>query len=469
MKKTLLLAAMLIMGLSMMAQETTSSHFTPKQILEQVTAANQAARGNFRLVLDSVTYLSEWQNFTDVYEYDWKGRKTSQTTNGEHRFVLTYNDNDLLISQESYFYEEAINEWLFEDIFNYTYDDNNNLILFDYNAMRNGEVAPIERCVYTYDEQNRVTSWIDYHNSSNESEPDFQPSMKDEFAYHDNVVETYYYFTDPWSHAWVPSGWLTEEFRDDGNYISSITRNWDNNLNEYVNSNMVVHEYNPDGSIAVITSSNWETNSNAWVVMNRLTTKFNDQNQLTQAFIDDRSWETGELLPTRVYEYEYDGSGNRYLRKEYSYDNNGELILDRTYECNFDESVDATKIMGCKEVYFDYISMGFASDSDIDYDIYSKWDMYTETDYTRGITTVAHAYYSAASSVDDNGAVYYSHIYGTEGKVVINNDKAVAVSIYDLTGRQVAVRPSTITCEINLTAGIYVVKAGDAVVKVVVR
>ena len=78
-------------------------------------------------------------------------------------------------------------------------------------------------------------------------------------------------------------------------------------------------------------------------------------------------------------------------------------------------------------------------------------------------------HYSAVTGVDENGNDIVAKIYGTEGKIVVSSESPVAVSVYDMTGRQVAVRANVSDCEISLTAGIYVVRAGDAAMKVVVR
>ena len=71
--------------------------------------------------------------------------------------------------------------------------------------------------------------------------------------------------------------------------------------------------------------------------------------------------------------------------------------------------------------------------------------------------------------MDENGEEIRIHVAGLDGKVSIKSDEPVDVNIYDMAGRNVANRSQVSESEINLTAGIYVVKAGDAAIKVVVR
>ena len=71
--------------------------------------------------------------------------------------------------------------------------------------------------------------------------------------------------------------------------------------------------------------------------------------------------------------------------------------------------------------------------------------------------------------MNENGEEIRVQVAGLNGKVSIKSDEPVDVNIYDMAGRNVANRSLVSECEISLTAGIYVVKAGDAAIKVVVR
>ena len=469
MKKTLLLAALFIAGFSLMAQEPKSAKLTPKQILEQVSAANYQTRDNFRLVLDSIKFTSDWDNHTETYEYDWKGRNIITDTYsewGNDRLISSYNDNELLATVEHHYADAGSNEWTHGATEIYTYDENNNLILFEYNALNLGQWGITDRYEYTYDEQNRLVSTITWWFNFFCEEPSLELSSKEEISYDDNIVTINSFFYDTEVSAWLSGGRIIYTYNEEGQLVEELQLGYDHDNNVFLNSGLNITEYNEDGSIAAINYNLWVDDN--WWTSSNLEAEYNEQGQMVKVYSND-AYTTGTLQPYLYYEFEYDEKGNRTLSKDYYYNEEGVLTQSSFHECSFDTAEDSDKIMGCNNAFLNNLSGYFTNAADLDFNIYSKWDMFTSFEYEYNSSTIIQAFYSAASTIDENGLVSYSHIYGTEGKVVINNDTPVAISIYDLTGRQVAIRPITNTCEINLTPGIYVVKAGEAAIKVVVR
>ena len=168
-------------------------------------------------------------------------------------------------------------------------------------------------------------------------------------------------------------------------------------------------------------------------------------------------------------EYEYDEVGNRSLSKNFYYEE-GELIQSSFNECIYDLSASSDEIMGCNDAWNKVLSGYFATAFDIAVAVMgNRWTQFNRFEMSDNTSTTIDVYYSETTGVDENGEEIRIHVAGLDGKVSIKSDEPVDVNIYDMAGRNVANRSQVSECEINLTAGIYVVKAGDAAIKVVVR
>lgn len=180
-------------------------------------------------------------------------------------------------------------------------------------------------------------------------------------------------------------------------------------------------------------------------------------------------YQTGELTPYLHDEYEYDAAGNRNVVKNFYYEN-GELIESSINECEYDITIDSDEIMGCQAAWNSIASGFFTCAADpIGTQINNKWTKLSRHELTDDLYTIVDTYYSAASGVNEDGEEVRIHVAGLDGRLFVRCDEPSELSVFDVSGRVVAIRSNVSECEISLNAGMYIVKAGKAAVKVVVR
>ena len=77
-------------------------------------------------------------------------------------------------------------------------------------------------------------------------------------------------------------------------------------------------------------------------------------------------------------------------------------------------------------------------------------------------------YYSDYYDVDENESASLK-VFSSEGTLTVENDTVADIQVFDMLGRLVAQQNQVAQCKFNLKPGVYVVKAGNASVKVVVK
>ena len=181
-------------------------------------------------------------------------------------------------------------------------------------------------------------------------------------------------------------------------------------------------------------------------------------------------YQTGELTPYLHDEYGYDEAGNRSVVNNFYYEE-GELLQSSFNECIYDLTASSDEIMGCQDVWNGVLSGYFtnAADPITGIQMANKWTQYNRFEYYDNSSTTIDVYYSATTGVNEDGEEIRIQAAGLDGKVFVRCDKPVEASIFDTAGRKVATRSQVSECEISLKAGLYIVKAGDAAIKVVVR
>lgn len=258
MKKILLFAAFLGIASAMVAQNIEKCDFTAKDALEKVQTNNRAT-GSFTEVLDSIVYTSEWNNYTESYQYDWQGRILVKTTCSEWENIRLVNayEGDLLMTIEHLTRGIGLTEWEHTATEIYTYDENDNLILFEYNALNFEEWMITDRYEYTYDEQNRLktsqTWWYDFYGVY--GEPQLVPGSKEEYAYTETTVtlDMYSYFME--DGEWHPSSRSVNTISEYGGYSETVQMLWNEESQDYVNDYKNSYSYDADGNITAVTNS----------------------------------------------------------------------------------------------------------------------------------------------------------------------------------------------------------------------
>ncbi len=470
MKKVLLFAALLGMGSAIMAQTPNKCDLTVKQALEKAQTINQQNRSEnvFTESLDSIVYMSEWTNYSESYQYDWEGRNLVTTTYsewGDDRLVSAY-ENGLISTIEHHSKDVNGTEWEHHATEIYKYDENGNLILFEYNALNFGEWGITDRYEYTYDEQGRLSTyqswWYDFFGEV----PQLIPNNREEYAYDGNVITIEIYGYDMETEEWYPTARDVNTYNEDGDCSESLQMSWDETAQDWKNEAKNVHGYDAEGHVTTITYSNWEEGE--WVVTSQTTAEY-ENGKLVSTTTSD-IYQTGELTPYLHDEYEYDEAGNRTLTTNFYYEN-GEMLQSSFNECIYDLGTDSDEIMGCKDVWNSLLSGYFttAVDPTSGIQMNHKWTQFNRFEYYDSSSTTIDVYYSATTGVNENGEEIRVQVAGLDGRVSIKSDEPVEVSIYDIAGRNVANRNQVSECEISLHAGLYIVKAGNAAIKVVVR
>ena len=468
MKRILLFAAFLGIASAMTAQNIEKCDFTAKDALEKVQTNNRAT-GSFTEVLDSIVYTSEWNNYTESYQYDWQGRILVKTTCSEwenERLVNAY-EGDLLKTIEHLSRGIGLTEWEHSATEIYTYDENDNLVLFEYNAFNFDEWMITDRYEYTYDEQNRLktsqTWWYDFYGVY--GEPQLVPGSREEYTYTETTVtiDMYSYFME--DEEWHPSSRIVNTISEYGGYSETVQMLWSDESQDYVNDYKNSYSYDAAGNITAVTNSRWENGE--WNVESQMTAEYEDG--LLVATTNSDIYTTGSLSPYLHDEYEYDAAGNRNVVKNFYYEN-GELIQSSINECEYDMTIDADEIMGCQAAWNSVASGFFTCAADpAGIQINNKWTKLNRHELADDLYTIVDTYYSAASGVDEDGEEVRIHVAGLDGRLFVRCDEPSEISVFDVSGRVVAMRSNISECEISLNAGMYIVKAGKAAVKVVVR
>ena len=470
MKKVIFIAALLGMSATLMAQAPEKCNLTAKKALEKAQTINQQSRSEnvFTESLDSIVYMSEWNNYSESYEYDWNGNNLVTTTYsewGDDRLINAY-ENGHISTIEHLSKDSGTTDWEHHATEIYTYDENGNLILFEYNALNFGEWGITDRYEYTYDEQGRLlttqTWWFDFWGEV----PQLLPSNREEYSYEGNTItiDIYGYFME--TEDWYPTARNISTYNEDGDCCEDLQMSWDEVAQNWKNEAKNVHGYDAEGRVSTITYSNWEEGE--WLVTSQTVVEYEDGKLVSTTTSD--IYQTGELTPYLHDEYEYDEAGNRSAVNNFYYEE-GEMLQSSFNECIYDLTTNSDEIMGCIDTWNGLLSGYFtnAADPITGIQMANKWTQFNRFEYYDSSSTTIDVYYSATTGVNENGEEIRVQIAGLNGKVSIKSDEPVEVSIYDMTGRNVANRSQVGECEINLTAGIYVVKAGDAAIKVVVR
>ena len=468
MKKVLLIAALLGMGSALMAQAPQKCNLTAEKALEKAQKINQQSRSEntFTESLDSISYLEEGNDFFESYQYDLEGRNLVKTTfdsEGGLRLTSTY-ENDLIKTIEHHRAENGSTNWEHKATEIYTYDDNDNLILFEYNAFNFGEWGITDRYEYTYDEQNRILSDIGY--SYDLTIQEMVPSYKRLFYYTENTTatESYSYHED--LGGWYPSSKIIDTFLESGYICENLQLSWDDEAQDFLNDYRGRFEYDANNNIITTQYHRWVNGE--WILENKTTGEYDSDNHLIAAECQSVN-QAGELQPYLHYEYEYDSNGNRCIAKNYRFLDT-EYCLTDLIECIYDLTVNSEDIMGCIEQW-NSKNLGLFSNAldPSNIPMRNKWTLRTTYSIASGSTSIVTPFYSVTTGVDENGSDIRAKIYGTNGKIIVISEAMVDVSIYDMAGRNVATRSQVSECEISLKAGLYIVKAGDAAIKVVVR
>lgn len=385
--------------------EYNSNHW--KTILRYEYAYDVQGNMTLRLRQESDTYDS-WKNiYKEEFYYETNGNKTSY-------IYYTW-------STENHDWEEQARTV-------YTYDANNNLMVSE-----TTETDYAEKTEYTYDEADNLILSTTMRNIDGS----WEYKSKTEYEYDQNdsiILEAHYRGPSPdYGPDWRKYS-KAEYVRNEAGYITSEThaRGSSDSANTWIYEYRYLYEYDDYSQMISFTHLGWSNAANDFVNIEKDA-------------------------------YELDENGNAKGFYHYSFEDN-EWIVQERFENTFDLTEDASFILGLILIYNDlYINLPH-----LESPVHNKWlssqcydDPYDGEQY---ITL----YYSDYCNVNENESTSLK-AYSSNGTLTVENDAVADIQVFDMLGRLVAQQNQVARCQFHLKPGIYVVKAGGASVKAVVK
>ena len=348
---------------------------------------------------------------------DYEGGWISDSKN-EYEYDL----NDKMISDLCYDWDVYLQDWKLKRRTEFSYDANNNLIC----KMIYDDYYTYKR-EYAYNNANCLVSEIYMQLSENGDE--WQNKTKSEYVYDQNdslLLVTNYYGSGVEWHYYDK----TEYVRNETGYVTSkITAYSHDDIWSYLDC--FLYDYDGHDRLICMIHKIW--------------------NDLENGFVD---------YSKDVYEF--DIQGNIIYGAFYYYEDG--WIMDESFENTYDLTVDAANILGLSIVFYDL----FANTLPVEENpLQNKWlscRCYVED----GEENLLTLYYSDSYDVDENESSSLK-IYSSEGTLSVENDAVANIQVFDMQGRLVAQQNQVTQCRFNLKPGVYVVKAGNASVKTVVK
>ena len=299
------------------------------------------------------------------------------------------------------------------------------------------------------------------------------PSDKSEFKYDENgnlIREQHFKWEDE---NWIPYYNLENYIGATGLIDSVITSRFDS---AWHNESRRVYTYDGENITELLISrfnnEQWENNSKYEYV-------YNSDGQLTSETLRGKTtfeYEGDRVISQTNYSAGWGGGDMSFDGKtEFHYNSNGEMVSKTTsiynesewivrdeYANRFDSEKKAAEMMGC-EAYWNLNSSYFTSDLGESLPITYRWldakvvSSTADTQFT--------LYYSDMLDLEENTSEL--KVFTANGDLKVESPTPTDIVIFDLLGRSVAQKNQTTSFLIRLKPGLYVVKAGNATVKVV--
>lgn len=291
------------------------------------------------------------------------------------------------------------------------------------------------RSIYEYDDLCRLVLNVNYTNSADST--DWQESARVEYFYNANgLLDTVY--STSYNGFWNDTQRRIYTYDDQNQCVSILAQR---------------RGGGPFG--------------NSWRDSYKYEFEYLDGNLQSELYYAGGGWfGGGDLTLDSKVEYAFDANGNM-VAKTASVNNDGkDWIVRDVYENRFDLTVDASKVLGLERFWESIVEkgMGYASGSPMP--LKNRWLSCTiastnlDTDFT--------LYCSGFEAVGEQqqGSL---KAYAEQGRLLVESPSPITVFVYDLTGRLVVSQSMTTSCSFNLKPGLYLVKGGNQVAKVIVR
>ena len=442
MKKSIIIITALCMVLSMKAQQKDSPKF-------------------FRNTLERCLYEAEHP-------------ESLSNTNKAHRFTRDFTARmDSVVGSNDFDWTQ----WKSE----YTYTDEGLWNTEIYSVLENNQWQPSDKSEFSYDENGNLTrevhfkwddeTWTPYYNLQN---------YLGATGLTDSVVTSRF-----------DSVWRNESRRVytyDGENITELLISRFNN-DQWENNSKYEYVYNSDGQLtsetySTIRNGQWRLSSkdslfyengrctelliymrsmwggNGWILRSKTTFEY-DGDRISQQTSYSAGWGGGDMSFDGKTEFHYDSDGEL-VSKTTSIFNESEWIVRDEYFNTFDIEKKAAEMMG-GEAYWDLNSDYFKSDLGETLPITYRWLN------TKVVSSMADTqftlYYSDMQDVEEHNNEL--KVYAANGILIVESQTPTDMVVYDLLGRSMARESQATSCRISLRPGLYVVKSGNATVKVV--
>ena len=345
----------------------------------------------------------------------------------------------------------------------------------------------------------------------------WQPSDKSEFSYDGNgkLTRELHYKWD--NEAWVPYYNLENYIGATGLIDSVVTSHFDSvwrneskrvytyegekiinllisrfNNEQWEDNGKYEYAYNSEGQLtsetySTIRNGQWRLNSkdslsyenghctellsymrmmwggNSWMLIGKTEFDYDGDRVSSQTSYSGGWFGGGDMSFDGKTDFHYNSSGEL-VSKTTSIYNESEWIVRDEYANRFDTEKKAAEMMGC-EAYWNLNSNYFNSDLGETLPITYRWldakvvSSMTDTQFT--------LYYSDMQDIEENTSEI--KVYAANGNLIVESPSPTDLVVYDLLGRNIAKESQTTHCHINLKPGLYVVKAGNTAVKVVLE
>lgn len=445
-------------------------------------------------------YNGEWEKDESVERlYDANGNLLMETYMdwpyyGEKQ-LWTYDSEDRISVRELWKYDSYDDIW-YPDVRNeYTYDANGNLILlFTKDARADGQTwVDSGKNEYLYDANNNllretISIWYPDVNA-------WQVYQDITYSYdvNDNLMCEITYSGS------TGMNWKTEYAYNENNMpILIVSYSSSDQGNTWTNTAKDEYEYDQNDSLVVMIGyigegSTWQVNnkymyernghgyvtSKTYLIAygddlcnyNRYLYEYDEQDRLICETRQEWSETTGTFRNFGKHVCSFDQNGN-VTEISFFYDYDGEWVLEESVRNTYDLSADAESIAGLYSIYDEvfiqplycelFDNQSYASECVV----HNKW--LSVVYYSEGEERVANVYYSNSLDVNENESTTLK-VYATEGTLSVENDVVTDIQVFDMLGRLVAQQNQVAQCKFNLKPGVYVVKAGNTSVKVVVK
>ena len=205
--------------------------------------------------------------------------------------------------------------------------------------------------------------------------------------------------------------------------------------------------------------------TNIWRDASKYEFTYADDGSVASETLYSAGWFGTDMTLDSKAEYEFDSQGNL-ARKTVNIFNGANWVVRDLYENRFDHSIASSAIMGLSPVWESTVGKGLGYVIDPAMPLYSQW--LSCSIVSTALDTQFDLYYSAMAAVEEQ-TTDQMKAYSFQGQLVVENDVAADIVVYDLNGRVVASQAQTLKSVFRLTPGLYLVRRGNTVVKTIVR